>query len=454
LRQELIKETVAGFISESYQCIHELVKYLGESAKTPRQELFFFKDGRRKNVEYSNRFFLRASTEYSNPQLTLEDLQGILVARILEACANHALETNEKISEKSIEVIAKRVTEPPKGVVVPFLLITDDVEADRYSINPLRESIVATGQSAFPAHSIRTDGLKIDETFLRKYKDILVSADEASRIQYYVENEERYVDAVDSMKYDQLEKLSDLLGIQLVMPALRMPLETLSSERSDGPMHHLIRQAHSSYETLTLLYQLMGRSITKRKTLLLVVPHSSKGFGSKRAASGRLVFENETLKSIKVHYRPTLLYPNDIDSSDVSIAKACDNLSVEAKDILEYSFIKTPASPQFALYSVLSPEAAAIWHGVGLQQGGEVVRSYYSMHSAQCKHLIFQDIPKPYSGIPLQLDLIAGKMLRHPTHGNVDASVGTVNLPEMLKKATSVRVLQANELLRKADSWS
>ncbi|MBO3802951.1 MAG: hypothetical protein JTT11_03625 [Candidatus Brockarchaeota archaeon] len=350
--------------------------------------------------------------------------------------------------------MAKRMTEPPEGAVVPFLLNTDDVEADRYSVNPLRGSIVETGQSAFPAHGVRTEGLRICESFMKKYEGILVSAEEASMIQHHLENEVRYVDAVDSMKYDQLEKLSDQLGIQLVLPALRMPLETLSSERTDGPMHRLVRQAHGGYETISLLYGFMGRNITKRKTLLLAVPHSSKGFGSKRAASGRLVFENAELKAVEVRYRPTLLYPNDVDKSDVSVAKACDDLSVEAKDILEYSFLKTPASPQFALYSVLSPEAAAIWHGVGSQQGREVVRSCCSVHSAHSKRLVFQDVPKPHRGIPLQLDLVASRMLRHPKHGNIDASVGTVNLPEILKNATSARVLKAGELLRSAGSGS
>ena len=39
---------------------------------------------------------------------------------------------------------------PPQGIVVPFLLNTDDVEPDRYSMNPLKHSLVESGQSAFP----------------------------------------------------------------------------------------------------------------------------------------------------------------------------------------------------------------------------------------------------------------------------------------------------------------
>jgi len=451
LQRELIRETISGFIGSSNQCIRELAKHLANSEKTASTGLFIFEDGRRRTADCSNRFFLRASTEYSNPQLTLEDLQGILTARLLEACANYTLEAEKEITVEDAQEVAKRVEEPPKGAIVPFLMNTDDVEPDRYSVNPLRESIVTTGKSAFPAYNITTDGLSMDEAFLKKYTGILISNDEVSRIQFYIENMERYVDAVDAMKYEQLNKLSDQLGIQLVIPALRMPLETLSLEGEGGVAHQLICQTHSDYDTISLLYELMGRSITKRKTLLPVVPHSSKGIGSKRAASGKLTFENTEFRGIKVSYRPTLLYPNDVDESDVSIAKACEDLYVDAKDLIEYSFKRTPASPQFALYSILSPEAAAVWHGIGVHQGAEIVKSYVSIHSAHSQGHIFPGIPKPFKGIPLQLDLVAEKMLRHPTHGNIDASVGTVDLAELLKTPMATRVLQMNEFLRKID---
>lgn len=448
MHREHIREIVRGFIGSSNQCVKELVKHLAHSEKTSSRGFFVFKDGKRKASEYGGHFFLRASTEYSNPQLTLEDLQGILTARILEACANYMLETGEEIEDD--QEVAKRLEEPPKGPIIPFLMNTDDVEPDRYSINPLRESIVTTGKSALPAYNLTTEGLRMDEAFLRKYKGILIANGEVSRIQNYMESVERYVDAVDASKYEQLEKTSDQLGIQLVIPALRMPLETLNSESKDGEVHRLVQLTHSNYETISLLYELMGRSITKRKTLLPVVPHSSKGIGSKRAASGKLAFENTEFMGIKVSYRPTLLYPNDVDASDVSIAKACEDLYVEANDIIEYDYKKTPASPQFVLYSILSPESAAIWHGIGVHQGAEIVKSYVSVHSAHSQGHIFQSIPKPYKGIPLQLDLVAEKMLRHPMHRNIDASVGTVDLEDLLKRPTATRVLPANEFLRES----
>jgi len=449
LHREHVREIVRGFISTSNHCVQELVKHLSNSERTNSSGFFVFKDGRRRAMEYRGHFFLRASTEYSNPQLTLEDLQGILTARILEACANYALETGEEVVDE--EEVAKGLEEPPKGPIMPFLMNTDDVEPDRYSINPLRESIVTTGKSAFPAYNLTTEGLRIDEAFLRRYRGILIENGEVSRIQSYMGGIERYVDAVDASKYEQLEETSDQLGIQLAIPALRMPLETLSSEGKDGDVHRLVRLIHGDYETISLLYESMGRSITKRKTLLPVVPHTSKGVGSKRAASGKLAFENTEFKGIKVSYRPTLLYPNDVDASDVSIAKACEDIYVEAPDIVEYDYTKTPASPQFVLYSILSPESAAIWHGIGVHQGAEIVKSYVSVHSAHSQGQIFPNISKPYRGIPLQLDLVADKMLRHPTHGNIDASIGTVDLGELLKRPMATRVLPANEFLRDVD---
>jgi hypothetical protein len=449
LQRELIREIISGFIGTSSQCILELAKHLARSERTASAGLFTFVDGRRRTAHYSNRFLLRASTEYSNPQLTLEDLQGILTVRILEACVNYALEGEREVKAEDVGEVAKGLEGPPKGAIVPFLMNTDDVEPDRYSVNPLRESIVTSGKSALPAYNLTTEGLRMDEAFLKKYMGILISPEEVSRIQYHLENVDRYVDAIDAMKYEQLHWLSDQLGIQLVIPALRMPLETLTSEGEGGAVHQLIRQTHSDYGTISLIYELMGRSITKRKTLLPVVPHSSKGVGSKRAAAGKLIFENMDFRGIKVSYRPTLLYPNDVDEGDVSIAKACEDLSVDAQDILQYDFKRTPASPQFALYSILSPEAVAVWHGIGIHQGSEIVKSYVSIHSAHDQGSIFPSIPKPFKGIPLQLDLVAERMLRHPIHHNIDASVGTVDLAELLKKPTAVRVLKVDEFLRK-----
>ena len=42
------------------------------------------------NVQFNgDRFFLRGSVEYTNPQLTVEEVQGIIGTRLLEACGNY-----------------------------------------------------------------------------------------------------------------------------------------------------------------------------------------------------------------------------------------------------------------------------------------------------------------------------------------------------------------------------
>ena len=130
-----------------------------------------------------NRFFLRGSVEYTNPQLTVEDVQGIVGTRLLEACANYFEKAGLHQPDKDdVAALCELLKKPPEGLVVPFLLNTDDVEADRYSINPLKHSIVATGQSAFPAANVKTDQLKVDEAYLKKYDGALISKGEAELI--------------------------------------------------------------------------------------------------------------------------------------------------------------------------------------------------------------------------------------------------------------------------------
>ena len=65
---------------------------------------------------------------------------------------------------------------------MPFLLNTDDVEADRYSMNPLKQSIVDSGQSAFPVVNVTTNGLKIDEAYAKKYDGSMISKKECELI--------------------------------------------------------------------------------------------------------------------------------------------------------------------------------------------------------------------------------------------------------------------------------
>lgn len=376
-------------------------------------------------------FFLRASTEYANPQLTLEELQGIIAARLLEVCCNYMYEKNlfsiKNLSPNDIIEISEALRKPPKGKVIPFILNTDDVEPDRYSANPLRESIVKSGQSAFPVASVVTDDLRIDNNFVVKYEGSLISKDDLELFERCLhESSNRYVDFVDMVKYEMLRGSSDALGINLCIPALRMPLEMLKNEKPKDPLHLIIEGCHRDYEMIKTMYKLMGRNIAKRKTLLLTVPHSQKGFGSKRAAKGKIVFKKDVFEQIKVKYATTPLYPNMVDYNDLSVAVADDEFSVNASKIKDYDYTQTPSSPQFALYAALSPEDAAIWHGVGWFSGIEIVKSYISVRSAHLRGTIFKDIPTPSSSIPLQFNLVPEKMWLHPKYRNLDASVSCI----------------------------
>ncbi len=384
--------------------------------------------------------------EYSNPQLTVEEVQGLIAARLLEVCGNYFLKHGLKKPEmEEMRRICDLLQNPVEGAVKAFLLNTDDVEPDRYSMNPLRESIVASGQSAFPSAYVKTCELRVDENFVRKYVGKLISMEEVELIRHFLENSDgSYVDMVDSVKYEQMERLSEIFGINLSLPSIRMPLETLQMENADGLIHHILREVHKNYSSFEAAYQCMGRSMKKRTTLL-TVPHSAKGYGSKRAAKGKVYFEGEKLKNVKVSYKTTRLYPNAIDPEDVSIAKAEDQFTVEGERLENYSYKETPSSPQFLLYSLASPEKAALWHGIGVFAAKNLLKSYASIR-IKCSSGIPIGNLEAYgvsTRVPLQLNLDPQHMWVHPINRNIDASIGCVENPaQMAKMGMRVNVLK------------
>jgi hypothetical protein len=196
----------------------------------------------------------------------------------------------------------------------------------------------------------------------------------------------------------------------------------------------------------------MGRSLKKRRTLL-TVPHSEKGYGSKRSVRGRLYFEDKKIKNVKVTYRTTLLYPNAIDPDDISVAKADDKFYVEGTKLSNYNFHETPSSPQFILYSLGSPEDAVIWHGIGAFGASQLVRSYVSTRLACAQDLMLEDLKEKYrfnAKMPLQLNLVPKKMWVHPIHDNIDASIGCVeNLEDLSKMGVKLEYLSAYEYVRR-----
>jgi len=189
----------------------------------------------------------------------------------------------------------------------------------------------------------------------------------------------------------------------------------------------------------------------KNRTTLLTVPHSKKGFGSKRAARGKIYFDGSKLKNIQVTYQTTPLYPNDIDSKDISIAVANDQFVIDGEKILNYDYSETPSSPQFILYSLGSPEDAAIWHGIGESGASQLVKSYTSIYVACEKNDFIPDLEKygVLKKVPLQFNLIPEKMWIHPVHGTIDTSIGSVKNPiDLAKFGMRIEFLPATEFIR------
>jgi hypothetical protein len=410
-------------------------------------KLFKFKGSQRVNQSYDgSHFLLRGSVEYTNPQLTVEEVQGIIGARLLEVCSNYfAVFGLSQPDSGDILQLCEQLKKPPEGKIVSFLLNTDDVEPDRYSMNPLKTSIVESGQSALPAANVKTDALKIDDQFAGKYESTLICAGEIELMSNLLKQSNgSYLDFVDSVKYTQLTKYSEAFGMDLFLPSLRMPLTTLREETKNGLLHHIISEAHQSFDSVRQAYECMGRSMTKRTTLLSI-PHSSKGFGSKRAARGRLYFDDSKLTGVNVKYKDTLLYPNAIDEADVSVAKCEDNFTVQGERLGDYDYLQTPTSPQFFLYSMGSPEDAALWHGVGEFGASQLLQSYTSARSACRRGRLIRNLKEKFDArvqVPLHLNLAPSGVWVHPIHRNIDASIGCVeNLVDLAKMGMKIEHL-------------
>ena len=350
--------------------------------------------------------------------------------------------------------VIERLAAPSSGLITPFLLNTDESEPDRYSMNPFRASIVSSEQSAFPSFNARMSGLTLDHQFVSKYKDTLITEKEAAWIDDARSQfpSDIYIDFIDSVKYQQLWDLSEQTGIHLTIPAMRMPLTRMKDSIYGPHLKRIIELEHRDYETLRRIYRLMGRNLRKHKTLLLTVPHSPRGVGSKKAGRGRLNLEGEKLTGITVQYMTTPLYPNEVDSADPAIAQVEEEVHVETSRLLDYDYNLTPSSMQFAIYGMLSPEDAAIWHGIGEFQGEEIVKSYISVHEACITEQLFTEVPIPCRGTPIQFDLDGANLMRHPVHGNTDASIGTVaDLGALITKTTRLDVLPVENYIRTAD---
>jgi hypothetical protein len=448
--KDYCKTLLSDFLNASWPTVKILVEKLLAFKSEIRERhitLFRYIKGKRANFSFDdNHFFLRGSVEYTNPQLTVEEVQGIIGTRLLEVCGNYFYEYGlQQPNASDVEQLCEALKKLPEGCIVPFMLNTDDVEPDRYSMNPLKHSIVASGQSAFPAANVKTDQLRVDVEFAKKYEGTLISKNEIELIARSLEStESSYLDFVDSIKFVQLEELSNLFGMELSLCALRMPLSTLQAEGKGDLLHYIISESHRDYEAVNQAYACMGRSMNKRTTLL-TVPHSKKGHGSKRAARGKIHFENGKLQNVTVKYKTTKLYPNAIDPEDVAVAVANDDFTIPGEKLVDYSFAETPSSPQFFLYSMGSPEDAAVWHGVGAFASSQLLQSYASARRACREGSLVRNLSQKFKlkvDTPLQFNLAPEGMWSHPVHRNIDASIGSVeNLGDLTKRGMKLEYL-------------
>jgi hypothetical protein len=451
--EDYCKLLLEDFLKNSFSTVEVLVEgALNAKSQKPHGKVTLFRCVNGKKVAHTftdEHFYLRGSVEYTNPQVTVEEIQGVVGARLLETCANYYVENGlHEPNESDIKILSELLKEPSGGgYVVAFLLNTDDVEPDRYSINPLRQSLVDSGQSAFPAGSVTTGQLSVDEAFVKKYNGSLISQKEAALVDECLkEGNGSYLDLVDLVKDIQLIEMSEFFGMDLSLYSLRMPIATLKNEGKEGLLHHIISESHKDYSTIEQAYTCMGRSMAKRTTLL-TVPHSKKGFGSKRAARGKLHFDNGNFIDASVTYKTTALYPNGADPKDIAVAVCDDSFTVNRQKFVEYSYTETPSSPQFFLYSLGSPEDAAIWHGIGAFGSFQLLQSYSSARSACMNGKLIKDLDAKYNvrlGGPLHFNLVVADMWRNPAYNNIDASIGSLeNLADLTRRGMRMEYLSA-----------
>ena len=125
------------FLETSSGVIEDLLKELDTfNRRKGRKKISFFsiRNNTVENVEFHDgHFFLRSSVEYSNPQLTVEEVQGIVAAKLIEVCGNYFEHYRTKDVDKAdIKEMCEMLRKSPSGRVISFLLNTDDVEPDRY----------------------------------------------------------------------------------------------------------------------------------------------------------------------------------------------------------------------------------------------------------------------------------------------------------------------------------
>ena len=94
--EDYCKLLLEDFLKSSFSTVKVLVEGAhAVKGKTPNRKvtLFQYVGGKKVSVPFTDeRFYLRSSVEYTNPQLTVEEVQGIIGTKLLETCANYFYE--------------------------------------------------------------------------------------------------------------------------------------------------------------------------------------------------------------------------------------------------------------------------------------------------------------------------------------------------------------------------
>src|SRR5271157_285888 len=137
MSEDYCRLLLEDYLKSSWSTVKALVERLGMFGQEKRSRqvtLFRYVNGQKVQVQFGgDSFFLRGSVEYTNPQLTVEEVQGIIATRLLETCANYFNKAGLHSPDRGdVAQLYELLKKPPQGIVVPFLLNTDDVEPDRY----------------------------------------------------------------------------------------------------------------------------------------------------------------------------------------------------------------------------------------------------------------------------------------------------------------------------------
>ena len=85
MENDLCRKIVEAFLKDPNICIESIVKRIRESREDREVEVRLFYEKDHETTLDDNNFFLRSSVEYSNPQITVEELQGIVAVEEFEA---------------------------------------------------------------------------------------------------------------------------------------------------------------------------------------------------------------------------------------------------------------------------------------------------------------------------------------------------------------------------------